>query len=120
MQLGGYVKYLNGLASQSKINDASCLWLFVGYCLGGKLAYLSACRIPELACAVGYYGYDSYGSSNYTSSLKVNSTSTIVSIVYGVASYNDTVELIANVMTSDNVPVNGGIVSFYVDSLFDW
>jgi carboxymethylenebutenolidase len=28
----------------------------VGYCLGGKLAYLSACRIPELACAVGYYG----------------------------------------------------------------
>ena len=28
----------------------------VGYCLGGKLAYLAACRIPELACAVGYYG----------------------------------------------------------------
>ena len=28
----------------------------VGYCLGGKLAYLSACRLPEVACAVGYYG----------------------------------------------------------------
>lgn len=28
----------------------------VGYCLGGKLAYLAACRIPELACAVSYYG----------------------------------------------------------------
>lgn len=28
----------------------------VGYCLGGKLAYLAACRIPEIACTVGYYG----------------------------------------------------------------
>ena len=28
----------------------------VGYCLGGKLAYLAACRIPELKCAVSYYG----------------------------------------------------------------
>lgn len=28
----------------------------VGYCLGGKLAYLAGCRIPELACAVAYYG----------------------------------------------------------------
>ena len=28
----------------------------VGYCLGGRLAYLAACRIPELACAIGYYG----------------------------------------------------------------
>lgn len=28
----------------------------VGYCLGGKLAYLAACRLPEIACAVGYYG----------------------------------------------------------------
>ena len=28
----------------------------VGYCLGGKLAYLAACRLPEVACAVGYYG----------------------------------------------------------------
>ncbi|WP_375739728.1 dienelactone hydrolase family protein [Pseudomonas boanensis] len=28
----------------------------VGYCLGGKLAYLAGCRLPELACAVGYYG----------------------------------------------------------------
>lgn len=28
----------------------------VGYCLGGKLAYLAACRIPELSCSVAYYG----------------------------------------------------------------
>lgn len=28
----------------------------LGYCLGGKLAYLSACRLPQVACAVGYYG----------------------------------------------------------------
>lgn len=28
----------------------------VGYCLGGKLAYLAACRLPEVACAIGYYG----------------------------------------------------------------
>ncbi|MBF7685424.1 dienelactone hydrolase family protein [Acinetobacter sp. B10A] len=28
----------------------------VGYCLGGKLAFLAGCRIPEVACAVGYYG----------------------------------------------------------------
>ncbi len=28
----------------------------VGYCLGGKLAYLAGCRLSEVACAVGYYG----------------------------------------------------------------
>jgi carboxymethylenebutenolidase len=28
----------------------------VGYCLGGKLAYLAACRLPEVATAIGYYG----------------------------------------------------------------
>lgn len=28
----------------------------VGYCLGGKLAYLAACRLAQVACAVGYYG----------------------------------------------------------------
>lgn len=28
----------------------------VGYCLGGKLAYLAACRLERVACAVGYYG----------------------------------------------------------------
>lgn len=28
----------------------------VGYCLGGKLAYLAACRLRQVACAVGYYG----------------------------------------------------------------
>lgn len=28
----------------------------LGYCLGGKLAYLAGCRLPEVSCAVGYYG----------------------------------------------------------------
>ena len=28
----------------------------VGYCFGGLLAYLSACNLDNLACAVGYYG----------------------------------------------------------------
>ncbi|MDN7559456.1 MULTISPECIES: dienelactone hydrolase family protein [Burkholderia cepacia complex] len=28
----------------------------LGYCLGGKLAYLAACRLPGVAAAVSYYG----------------------------------------------------------------
>lgn len=28
----------------------------VGYCFGGFLAWMSACRLSGLACAVGYYG----------------------------------------------------------------
>src|SRR6185295_15675978 len=28
----------------------------VGYCWGGSLAWISACRLPGLAAAVGYYG----------------------------------------------------------------
>lgn len=36
--------------------DQSVGQAVVGYCLGGKLAYLAACRIPELAAAVSYYG----------------------------------------------------------------
>jgi carboxymethylenebutenolidase len=28
----------------------------VGYCLGGSLAYLAACRLRDVAAAVGYYG----------------------------------------------------------------
>lgn len=28
----------------------------VGYCLGGSLAWLAACRLPGFAAAVGYYG----------------------------------------------------------------
>ena len=28
----------------------------VGYCYGGSIAWLSACRVPGLAAAVGYYG----------------------------------------------------------------
>ena len=45
---------LNALATlpQCKPGDLGV----VGYCLGGKLAYLAACRLPEVACAVGYYG----------------------------------------------------------------
>ncbi|WP_431033258.1 dienelactone hydrolase family protein [Pseudomonas yamanorum] len=45
---------LNALRSlpQCKSGDLGV----VGYCLGGKLAYLAACRLPEVACAVGYYG----------------------------------------------------------------
>ena len=28
----------------------------VGYCMGGSVAFLAACRLDGLACAVGYYG----------------------------------------------------------------
>lgn len=28
----------------------------LGFCLGGKLAWLAACRLPDVACAVSYYG----------------------------------------------------------------
>lgn len=28
----------------------------IGYCLGGSLAWLAACRLPGLAATVGYYG----------------------------------------------------------------
>ncbi len=28
----------------------------VGYCLGGSIAFLSACQLNGLSCAVGYYG----------------------------------------------------------------
>jgi carboxymethylenebutenolidase len=28
----------------------------VGYCMGGSVAFMSACRLDGLACAVGYYG----------------------------------------------------------------
>ena len=28
----------------------------LGFCLGGKLAYLAACRLKDVACAVAYYG----------------------------------------------------------------
>lgn len=36
--------------------DATLGFGIVGYCLGGKLAYLAACRLDQVACAVGYYG----------------------------------------------------------------
>lgn len=28
----------------------------VGYCLGGTIAFLAACRLSGLSCAIGYYG----------------------------------------------------------------
>jgi carboxymethylenebutenolidase len=28
----------------------------VGYCLGGSIAFLAACRLNGLSCAIGYYG----------------------------------------------------------------
>jgi carboxymethylenebutenolidase len=28
----------------------------LGFCLGGKLAWLAACRLPDVKCAVSYYG----------------------------------------------------------------
>ncbi len=28
----------------------------VGYCLGGSVAYMAACKLDGLACAIGYYG----------------------------------------------------------------
>lgn len=36
--------------------DKSVGQAVIGYCLGGKLAYLAACRIPDLAVVVSYYG----------------------------------------------------------------
>lgn len=46
------LEFLNTLESCDSTTGLSV----VGYCLGGKLAYLSACRIPELACSIAYYG----------------------------------------------------------------
>ena len=46
---------LNTLKSLAACDQAAGLGV-IGYCLGGKLAYLAACRLPEVACAVGYYG----------------------------------------------------------------
>lgn len=46
---------LNTLKSLDVCQEEAGLGV-VGYCLGGKLAYLAACRLPEVSCAVGYYG----------------------------------------------------------------
>lgn len=40
---------IEGLRGSGKVG-------IVGYCLGGTLAWLSACRLEGLAAAVGYYG----------------------------------------------------------------
>ncbi len=35
----------------------------VGYCFGGLMTYLSACRLPGIACAAAYYGGGIAGSA---------------------------------------------------------
>ncbi|MFF7705912.1 dienelactone hydrolase family protein [Pseudomonas sp. NPDC007930] len=51
IDIGASLGHLRGLPECSGAGLA-----VVGYCLGGKLAYLAACRLPQVACAVGYYG----------------------------------------------------------------
>ena len=46
---------INTLKNLETVNQEVGIGL-VGYCLGGKLAYLAACRIPDLSCSVSYYG----------------------------------------------------------------
>jgi carboxymethylenebutenolidase len=38
----------------------------IGYCWGGSLAWLSACRLPNIAAAVGYYGGQIHGFKDET------------------------------------------------------
>lgn len=54
------------------ICDTSVGQAVVGYCLGGKLAYLAACRIPELAAAVSYYGVGIEKQLDELSNVKAN------------------------------------------------
>ena len=42
----------------------------LGYCLGGKLAYLAACRLPGVAAAVSYYGVGIEHALNEASHLR--------------------------------------------------
>ncbi|OTG84168.1 carboxymethylenebutenolidase [Acinetobacter sp. ANC 4558] len=44
----------------------------IGYCLGGKLAYLASCRIPEVACAISYYGVGIDKALNELANVKGN------------------------------------------------
>ncbi len=54
---GGLEDIRNSLAFLRTLPECTGDELAVlGYCLGGKLAYLAACRLPEVRCAVGYYG----------------------------------------------------------------
>jgi carboxymethylenebutenolidase len=42
-------------ASIAAVSDAGRVGI-VGYCLGGSLTWLAACRLPGLSAAIGYYG----------------------------------------------------------------
>ena len=42
------------LRQRPELDDAANVGV-IGYCLGGKMAYLAACRC-DVACSVGYYG----------------------------------------------------------------
>jgi carboxymethylenebutenolidase len=43
------------VAAIDAVKDAGKVGI-VGYCLGGSVAFLAACKLDGLACAVGYYG----------------------------------------------------------------
>ena len=46
---------LDVAAAIERVKDAGKVGI-VGYCLGGTIAYLAACRLPGLAAASCYYG----------------------------------------------------------------
>lgn len=41
----------------------------VGYCMGGTLAYLAACRLVDVSCAISYYGVDIHSYLNEASNI---------------------------------------------------
>ena len=47
---------LADIAAAARALEQSGKVAVVGYCWGGSLAWFAACRIPGLACAIGYYG----------------------------------------------------------------
>jgi carboxymethylenebutenolidase len=46
---------LDVAAAKAEMKDAGPIGV-VGYCMGGTVAYLAACRLPGVSAAVGYYG----------------------------------------------------------------
>ncbi len=55
MQISDEQALLDIDAARAAIASAGPVYV-VGYCWGGSLAYLSACRLPDFNKAVGYYG----------------------------------------------------------------
>ncbi|MCM2494792.1 dienelactone hydrolase family protein [Burkholderia glumae] len=51
--VGDIAAALNVLAQRPECSGGTGV---LGFCLGGKLAWLAACRLPQVACAVSYYG----------------------------------------------------------------